>query len=525
MPSVPKVLDHKLPSKAISKKSLTIKASLNALAAAMDYGARLVVGFLINPLLLSGLGNYGYGVWQVLGRLIGYIGPASGRAGHALRWTISHQQSSTDWEEKRRYVGSAVVVWSLFLPLLILLGGILGWFAPFWLEAPEGFILPIRLAAGLLIADLILSSLVELPRSALEGENLGYKRMGLSALLVFVGGGLTAAVLYFDMGLVGVAGVSLAVSLLTGALFLKVAYSQLPWFGIARPSVENVRRFFGLSGWFLAWNLIIKLMRASDVVVLGTVGSVELVTVYTLTKYAPESIVNLVAVVAFGITPGLGGIIGSGDFQKAARVRAELMSFTWLIVTVAGATILLWNRSFLQLWVGAEYEAGSLPDLLIVLMVIQFVLLRNDANIIDLTLNLRHKVLMGLISVLLSLAIAGVLVGFYKKGIVGLCVAFIAGRAVLSLGYPFWVGRFLGISWYAQVQGALRPFLVTVLLLAAVASLGHAFLVNTWTGLVFSTGMTLVLMTLFAWYTGLAHEQRKNILERVLLTRSALVDR
>ena len=79
MPSLPNVLDSKLLSKAASNKSLTIKASLNALASALDYGARLVVGFLINPLLVSGLGNYGYGVWQVLGRLIGYIEPASGR--------------------------------------------------------------------------------------------------------------------------------------------------------------------------------------------------------------------------------------------------------------------------------------------------------------------------------------------------------------------------------------------------------------------------------------------------------------
>lgn len=524
MLSLPKALDYKLHAKAATHKSLTLKASLNALAAALDYSARLVVGFWINPLLVSGLGSYGYGVWQVLGRLIGYVAPASGRAAHALKWTIAHQQALTDGEQKRRQVGSAVVVWSLFLPLLILLGGLLAWSAPFWLDAPQEFLHPIRLAAVLLVADLILSSLVELPRAALEGENLGYKRMGLSALLVFVGGGLTAVVLYFDQGLVGVAGVSLTATLLTGALFLVVAYTQLPWFGMARPSRENVRQFFGLSGWFLAWNLIVKLMRASDVVVLGTVGSVESVTIYTLTKYAPESIVNLVAVVVFGMSPGLGGIIGSGNLQKAARVRAEMMAFTWLILTIAGSTILLWNRSFLQLWVGKEYDAGPLAALLIVSMVMQFVLIRNDANIIDLTLNLRHKVLMGLLSALLSLAIAGVLVGVFRKGILGLCLGFIAGRAVLSLCYPFLVGRFLGISWYVQVKGAMRPFLITVLLLVAVAYLCPVLVANTWPGLVLSAGVTLVVISLFAWYAGLSHEQRRQLLERILRTRSALVD-
>jgi hypothetical protein len=71
-------LNIKSLSKAASKESLTIKASLNAFASALDYGARLVVGFLINPLLVNGLGAYGmeHGrCWDA----ISYIEPAGGR--------------------------------------------------------------------------------------------------------------------------------------------------------------------------------------------------------------------------------------------------------------------------------------------------------------------------------------------------------------------------------------------------------------------------------------------------------------
>jgi hypothetical protein len=231
--------------------------------------------------------------------------------------------SLSQLREKRRHVGSAVAVWFLFLPILILFGGLLGWFAPSWLKASVEFSASIRLAAGLLIADLILTILVEMPRSVLEGENLGYKRMGLSTTLVFAGGGLTALALYFKTGLVGVAAATLAATLLTGVLFLQVTRACVPWFGIARPSSENVRRFFGLSGWFLVWNMVMKLMRASDVVVLGTLGSVVSVTSYSLTKYTPEALVSLVAIVVNGVTPGLGGIIGSGNLQKAARYEVR----------------------------------------------------------------------------------------------------------------------------------------------------------------------------------------------------------
>ncbi|MGH8605568.1 MAG: hypothetical protein ACREXR_23075, partial [Gammaproteobacteria bacterium] len=302
----------------------------------------MVVAFVITPWLVKGLGDYGYGIWQVLGRLISYVNPASGRSTQALKWTIANSQTSVDYEDKRRQVGSAIVVWLLFLPLLTVLGGSLAWFAPIWLGAPQEFIWSIRVAAALLVADLIMTSLGDVAFAVLKGENRGYKRMGLSTFLVFTGGGLTALALYFDSGIVGVAAAHLATTLLTAVLFLRVARSYIQWFGVARPTFERVRRFLGLSVWFLAWSVIMKLMQASDVVILGMFASPELVTVYSITKYVPEVAISAVAIVVFGITPGLGGIIGSGDLQKASRLRDEIMSLTWMITTVVGATTLLW---------------------------------------------------------------------------------------------------------------------------------------------------------------------------------------
>ena len=122
------------------------------------------------------------------------------------------------------------------------------------------------------------------------------------------------------------------------------------------------------------------------------------------------------------------------------------MSLTWLVVTVLGPTVLLWNWAFIRLWVGAKHYAGSIPTLLIVMVVTQFVLIRNDANIIDLTLRIRRKVLIGALSVTAVVSRCWVLVSYFKLGIVGLCLGLIGGRSVLSMSYPIMVGRFLKIS-------------------------------------------------------------------------------
>jgi hypothetical protein len=165
--------------------------------------------------------------------------------------------------------------------------------------------------------------------------------------------------------------------------------------------------------------------------------------------------------------------------------------------------------------VGKEYYAGPLSNLLIILMVSQFVFIRNDANIIDLTLDLKSKVWNGLISAGLSAATAGILVGVYKLGIVGLTLGFITGQFLLSVGYPLIVGRFLGISISSQLRGLLRPAFVTLLLFVSFYVLGNYLTATTWLTLILSGGLSVGMLFLFAFYFGMNAEQRTSLLNRI----------
>jgi O-antigen/teichoic acid export membrane protein len=281
-----------------------------------------------------------------------------------------------------------------------------------------------------------------------------------------------------------------------------------------------VRQFFGLSWWFLIWRLVMQLMTASDLLILGMYGSAKLVTIYSLTKYAPETLINIVAIVVFGSTPGLGGIIGAGQLKKAARVRGEIMLLTWLVTVIVGATLLLWNRPFVDLWVGSARYAGSLPNLLILLLTIQFILIRNDANIIDLTLNLSKKVWLGGLSAAISIGLAALLVGYFNMGMLGLIIGLIAGRTVLSLAYPILIGRFLGVAPLDQVKGVLRPALVTAVLFFVTMKLDNmvpagSFFSSSWIGLFLSVSFTAIFATLVAFFLGLTRSQQRQIFDRV----------
>jgi O-antigen/teichoic acid export membrane protein len=498
-----------------STRDLSRTASKVSFASGLDYIAGIVVQFVINPVLVAGLGSYLYGAWRVLYSLNGYLWATGGRSAQALTWAIAHGQRTLNEEEKRRYVGSAIVVWFLFLPFLLVVGALVAWFAPIYLHAPPEYVWDVRVAAALLTADAIALTLLSVPRSVLQGENLGYKRMGLSAALILLSGGFFLLAMRWDTGIVGVAVANVAGTTVTGLLFWQVTRSNVGWFGFARPTRKDIRWFFGLSAWFAGWKFVYELLTAGDVIVLGVFGSVELVTVYTLTKFVSQALVPLIAVLFEGSSPGLGAIIGSGNHPRSIRLRDELMAFSWIICTALGVALLVWNRSFVDLWVGARFYAGPVAMLLIVVMVTQFVFLGNDARIIDLTLQMRAKVLIGAISAVLSVVLAAVAMSFAANDIIAMCVGIIAGRLVLTVAYPLIVGRLLGDPVWRQLRGIPRPAITTVVLFAVSMRLGERLTANTWVELIVWGGATAVAVAVAAAFVGMTASQRTALIARV----------
>jgi hypothetical protein len=496
-------------------RSLTSKASLNAVASGLDYGVRAVVELLVTPLLVGGLGAAVYGAWRVLWQWSSYVWGASGRSAQALQFAIANRQWTASDQEKRQLVGSAIVVWLLFLPLLLTAGGLGVWLAPVLLDVPEAEVLGLRIAAAILVVDAMAITLLTLPRSSLVGENLGYTRMGISTGLVVVGGVLMAASVKADLGLPGVAGSVLATSVLTGAAFWWITRRRLRWFGVARPSRSMVRWFVGLSAWFLGWKFVLELMIASDVLVLALFAPLSVVAAFALSKWVADAMAQVLSLLVQATIPGIGGYIGSGELARAARLRGEVMTLVWLVGTAVGATVVVWNAVFVDLWVGADLYAGRTTTLLVVVLALQLALIRGDTFIIDVALIPRVKVLGGVVAAVVSIALASIAAGPLDGGVVGLCVGLALGRAVLGVVAPVAVGRHLGTPLVTQVRGAVRPAFVTAAVFAGSWWVADHNAFRSWFALVSGVAVTVLTVAVVSAFVGLTRSQRSQLARRV----------
>jgi O-antigen/teichoic acid export membrane protein len=396
------------------------------------------------------------------------------------------------------------------------LGTVLAWISPALVHAEGGEVWVVRGAAGLLVVNLALLGLTGLPQSVLQGENLGYRRLGLSTSILFVSAVLMALTLWAGWGLVGLAAATVVGTVLSGLTYVQIVRHQIPWWGAVRPARGAIRGFIGLSWWFLLWNLVMQAMKGSDLIVLGALAGTTLVASYSLTSLVPQAISDVVFMVISAAMPGLGGLVGAGELERAGRVRAETHVLCWLLAVASGTTVIIWLPGFLRLWVGSRYDAGTAATVLICVMVMQFALIRVDSNVIDVTLHVRAKVILGLASAGLAVLLGVLLVGAADQGIAGIVAALILGRAPLTIAYPALAGRLLGTPSGLRLAVIWRPALVSAGLFAVAVLLRERAGALGWIQLVALGSLTAVLALGPAYAAGLTARQRSRLRTRAL---------
>lgn len=501
-----------------SASNLTQKTFLNAASSLLSYGIVMLVGLVLNPILVTSLGVGLFGAWKICLRLLSYVSAADGQANQALKWTIASRRSITDVDQKKREIGCAMIVWLRFLPLMLLVGGLLSWFSPSFINGlPREYFVVTRMTCVLLVVNLLLFPLKSIPESVMVGMNLRYKIIWISAVGTLLSGILLATAAMSGLGLIGLATAFLVGSLLEGCAIFYMARRCLPWLAPRRPERGEVSEFFGFSVWMLAWTLIQRLLLYSDIIIIGFVANASLVGAYTLTFYVAQFSITLSSLLVSAGMPGLGDIVGRGEFKKADEVRAEIMGSSWLLAVVLGTMILLWNRSFVSMWVGVDMFVGPWENFLIVLLMTQMIFIRYQASIVDVTLDIRAKVQWGALSTLVSVALAIIFGAHFESQIAGVMVGLIIGRLILSVLYPMLVRKTLKkgspITWKG-IMDFLRLTGVMGFLYGAAYYLANQIMIDRWYELLVHALLSILVVFCVCFWVGFSIDQRKSMVMR-----------
>ena len=104
------------------KENLTQRAYLNTLTGGIDFGAKQVVGFILNPIVISTLGLKFYGVWKILSQLNNYMMSADINVAQPLKLFIARYRTTTDQNNLQNVFSASFFTTLLFLPLYLIVG-------------------------------------------------------------------------------------------------------------------------------------------------------------------------------------------------------------------------------------------------------------------------------------------------------------------------------------------------------------------------------------------------------------------
>lgn len=504
-----------------SSSDLIKKGKSNATTALVFFLVNTITALILNPILVTYLGSYYFGIWRSLEKFMIFATVGDGQANQALKWTIAHQEASDNHTEKRELVASSLVIWVLFLPILLTIIAILYYFSSSLvndIEAKDYML--VSLIVIILGINLIIKPLTEVSQSVLIGTNRGFLVNNIKTFwLIIISIATYIMIVHLNFKLLEMAISIVVVTLLRGVHYFYITKREVTWFGLARPNKKDFKVFLSFSSWKLAWSFFEKILVSSEIIFLSILIGSQIVSQYIFSSYVAIAAVMVVSLMTSGFNPGIGKLVGNKEYDRCQVFIANQREFVLFFSMIIAGSILLLNKSFVLLWGGAELYLGDFNNLLITLLMIQLVIIRSEASLIDLSLDIRNKVLITLLSIIVSSSLA--ILGYYyiEESISSIFIGLFIGRLILFIIFPHLTNNMIHQK---KVFISAKRFILIGLFLTTTYYLGTQQTIEHWYAFLLLGLIESILFALVSYFLFLSKDNKvyiksktTNIIKRI----------
>ncbi|MGH9414673.1 MAG: lipopolysaccharide biosynthesis protein [Terriglobales bacterium] len=487
----------------------------NVAANVGGYVLTAAVAFLVWPLELHRLGDQAFGLWALLGQLIGYAGLLDFGVRIAVVRNMARAQARGEDEASARLLSTAVTM--MLAPAVVIAGA--GLWLGFWLPAHLGVSValagPARVTIWLAAATVALAA----PGALFNGCVAAISRYDLlnlrNAAVQIARGLLLWYFLVHGYGLVAVAAIFLATETLGQGLDVCFSMRQcsglrLSWRGF---DIRLVRELLDFGFFAFLISIAVRLVYWSDNVVVGLMAGATAVAFYavagSLAQYLRDGIANLTKVFA----PLTAQLDGLGQ-QEHLRTAYRYGSKAGVMLILPGVLFLVLDgHEFLRLWMGAAMAArASMPLALLALSALTMPLAAMYSNVLYATARHRVNGWVAMTEAVANVGLSVALIG--PMGISGVALGTLAPAVVVQLGVmPMYTCRVLGISLRRYLHRALgRPLLAAAPVAVLAAAAARSGWIVGWERLILSGALLGAAYAVSAALVACNREERHQVM-------------
>ncbi|MCX6830374.1 MAG: oligosaccharide flippase family protein [candidate division Zixibacteria bacterium] len=322
---------------------------------------RMLVVFLVNPIVIHSLGNHLYGVWVLIFSIVNYMTILDLGLQQALIRYISKFLGNGDYGKINSVLNTAFVVYSAAGIAVIIISAILSFFALNWFNIPAEYIAQGR-AVLMIIGLNVAINFIMLP----WGGSLGaFHRFDIANGIAIAEDILRTLVIIFLLksgyGIVPLALTFLIFTLLrviTATVFLKRLHAPLRF----NPRLADRSTFRMLIGYgvisfliSIAWMLIVN----SSNVLIGYFIDTSAVTIYAIAVTLLVAVRNLISAVAMPLRPLVSHYETKNEKEIISLIYMKGTRYLYFLTFLAAGGIIVFADHFIALWMGPGYEASA----------------------------------------------------------------------------------------------------------------------------------------------------------------------
>ncbi|SDW60378.1 lipopolysaccharide biosynthesis protein [Marinobacter mobilis] len=460
----------------------------------------IVAGLIMMPLMIRLLGEDLYGIWIVIGSIIGSLYLFDiGMASSVTRF-ISFSLSRDDREQATRVVSTAFAIYSCLALIVFAASVIIAFFSGYIVENPDNTRL-----VQILIIIVGMNVAVEFPfksYAGIAGYHLRQDLMSYSQIIFrILGAALTAYLLYAGYKLIAVALVQFTVSLLSNLVFRYIAYYLEPKLRVRLKTVDRptFKEIFGFSSWSFVIDLTRLLKERGDVWMVAAFTSPALLTVYyvgvRLVEYSNQLLYK-----AFGFTlPLYTEAIAREDDQELERKVKLFLRLNTLVSGIVLIGAVLFGRDVIRIWMGDSFSAADAAIVFIVLLAAKLLVFITNpfTNVLFAMAKHRYQAYVSGAEAITSLALIPVFMQVLDNPLLA---------AALAIGLPFTITRTLIVPFIVQRNTRLSvALLYKTLLPLVIPILVFGYLCHLLLATVAPSAMTLLALLGFIALIGVVY--------------------
>ena len=483
-----------------------------------------VLVFVMTPIYVRVLGQYDYGIWQILASMIGYFGILD----IGLQATISRFAARfvglNDKLSLTRLFSTATIMLCLIavlpaLALIILAHTSANMFAPDQDSIDKYKLILLLMSANvfIMLVSFSISSFLEgLQRYVIKNNIVMGHSIILACAFVLLHDKFDPLILLSALSLLS--GVSRLV-MLTLVLFWRSEHGlQFSFSGADRKLAVELGKFGGKS---FAQSAAATAEAQSDVLIIGVILGPQFVVFYSIPDALARYIQNLGWAITHSFLPAFSHLDARTE-QSAVRSLYLIASrVTVISLWPIAAGVLMLGDEFIALWVGSELIDGN-EMLIIALSMYYFTPMLNPYSTRYLTAVGEHGLLAKIYPIRLAANWILSILLMLEFGLLGVAMGSLLPQLVVTPIVARSVSRLLDIRILDYVKVVFLPLIIpTALMFVTVVGLQNQFGIGSFTVFVAIAGCGVLAYLLAVIAFAISSDERKMIIARVRVMLSA----